>query len=111
MSDIKHEYIGLFAAMIEGVNTGLFEVVAHPDRAFRKESIWTEEMAAYSNKLIEAVGDKVLLEKNLSSIKKKVYWKEFWNIVPDNVKLIYGCDAHSTKDMSVVIDKNIHYGL
>lgn len=111
MSDIKHEYIGLFAAMIEGVNTGLFEVVAHPDRAFRKESIWTEEMAAYSNKLIEAVGDKVLLEKNLSSIKKKVYWKEFWNIVPDNVKLIYGCDAHSAKDMSVVIDKNIYYGL
>ena len=111
MSDIEHEYIGLFAAMIEGVNTGLFEVVAHPDRAFRKESIWTEEMAAYSNKLIEAVGDKVLLEKNLSSIKKKVYWKEFWNIVPDNVKLIYGCDAHSTKDMSVVIDKNIYYGL
>ena len=64
MSDIKHEYIGLFAAKIEGVNTGLFEVVAHPDRAFRKESIWTKEMAAYSNKLIEAVGDKVLLEKN-----------------------------------------------
>lgn len=112
MSDIKHEYIGLFNAMIEGVNTGLFDVVAHPDRAFRKESIWTEEMAVYSNKLIGAVGDKILLEKNFSSMKKKgAYWKEFWDIVPDNVKLIYGCDAHSTKDMQVGVDKSMYYGV
>ena len=110
MSDIKYEYIGLFNAMIEGVNTGLFDVVAHPDRAFRKESIWTKEMAEYSNKLIAAVGDKILLEKNFSSMKKKgAYWEEFWDIVPDKVKLIYGCDAHSTKDMQVGISKGRYY--
>ncbi len=110
MSDIKYEYIGLFNAMIEGVNTGLFDVVAHPDRAFRKESIWTKEMAEYSNKLIAAVGDKILLEKNFSSMKKKgAYWEEFWDIVPDKVRLIYGCDAHSTKDMQVGISKGRYY--
>lgn len=110
MSDIKYEYIGLFNAMIEGVNTGLFDVVAHPDRAFRKESIWTKEMAEYSNKLIAAVGDKILLEKNFSSMKKKgAYWEEFWDIVQDKVKLIYGCDAHSTKDMQVGMGKSRYY--
>lgn len=37
------EYIGLCEAMIEGMETGLFRVVAHPDRAF-----WVNGLDAHS---------------------------------------------------------------
>ncbi len=46
------EYIGLCEAMIEGVKTGLFRVVAHPDRAFRRRKVWDDSMAELSRRLI-----------------------------------------------------------
>jgi len=37
--EVCPEYIGCLSAITEGINTGLFQVVAHPDRAFRKIKI------------------------------------------------------------------------
>ena len=97
------EYVGLFEAMYEGINTGLFDVIAHPDRAFRRECLWTESMEAISERLINKAGSAgIILEKNYSSMQcGNLYREEFWRLVPQNASIIYGCDAHSTDELVV----------
>lgn len=104
--DLKNEYVGLFDAMIEGVKTGYFEVVAHPDRAFRREKEWTKEMAGCSEMLInEAVKEGIALEKNYSSMDcENMYWQQFWEMVPGKAEVVYGSDAHCTDELVVVGD-------
>lgn len=102
------EHIGLVQAMCDGIDTGLFDVVAHPDRAFRRQKTWTAEMDACSNQLIErALKLNVKLEKNYSSMKKRrQYWNEFWSMVPDDVAVIYGCDAHAVNELLLCNERN-----
>ena len=112
--DKSDEYIGCCNAMIEGMKTGLFTVVAHPDRFFRRCKKWITAMTDISNELIAtAAQNNIILEKNLSSYEKLVekshyiYWRtEFWDLVDqynltasNPVKTIFGCDAHSTEQM------------
>ena len=89
-------------AQIEALNTGLFKAVAHPDRVFQHERIWTPEMELYSKKLISvAIENDVWLERNLHSQNKEFgYWKQFWELVPKDAKQIIGYDAHTIKDIS-----------
>ena len=112
--DKSDEYIGCCNAMIEGMNTGLFNIVAHPDRFFRRCKKWTSELTDISNELIAtAAQNNIILEKNLSSYEKLVeksnyiYWRnEFWDLVDqynqaasNPVETIVGFDAHSTEQM------------
>ena len=110
MNKNTEEYIGLFKAMCDGIDTGLFDVVAHPDRAFRRQKSWTKEMATYSNKLVNrALKAGMKLEKNYSSMKKGgQYWNEFWDMVPDDVVVVYGCDAHAVNELILCNERNIH---
>ena len=118
----ENEFIGCGNAIIEGCKTGFFNVVAHPDRIFRRCKTWTPQMEEISLKIIDvAAKNQILLEKNLSSYEKFVnnsnfiYWrKEFWDLVEKynlastiKVNTIVGYDAHSTLDMK---QKDI-YGL
>ena len=94
------EYAGICQAICTGIKTGLFDVVAHPDRAFRNCNKWTDELSAQSVKLIDtAARHRVKLEKNLSSIKNGQYRDSFWKLVPEDSGIIYGCDAHSVKEL------------
>ena len=96
----EDECYGLSNAIIEGICTGLFQVVAHPDRIFRKKQKWTEEMNQLSKKIIcAALKMDVALEKNLASINRNQYREEFWNLVPEEAKIIVGVDAHSAKQI------------
>ena len=112
--DKSDEYIGCCNAMIEGMKTGLFNIVAHPDRFFRRCKKWTSELTDISNELIAtAAQNNIILEKNLSSYEKLVeksnyiYWRnEFWDLVDqynqaasNPVETIVGFDAHSTEQM------------
>ena len=103
------EYIGLCEAMIEGMKTGLFRVVAHPDRAFRRRKEWDNSIEKISRKLIDtAIKTGTVFEKNVSSLRRKhQYWKEFWNLL-DEMLLedeskkafwIKGLDAHSVEEL------------
>lgn len=50
--------------MIAGMETGLFQVVAHPDQIFRRMKKWNAEMDAISKEIKEcAASTGVLLEK------------------------------------------------
>lgn len=67
----KNERFGLANAICEGANTGLFDVIAHPDRVFRRCEAWNMENEKLSNKIIQAaIKNNVLLEINRSSQKK-----------------------------------------
>ena len=100
---IANEFIGCGEAIIEGINTGYFNVVAHPDRIFRKREFWSESMESMANKIIEAAKqNSVLLEVNASSKKHYCqYWEEFWKSVPENM-IVYGLDAHSTEELKIL---------
>lgn len=99
----EHLYYGLQQAQLQGVSTGFFDVLAHPDRCLRFfTGDWTEEIINLERKLVEDAAYKnVVLEKNLSSMRNGSFYEDFWNIVPENTKIIYGCDAHSVKDLTL----------
>lgn len=109
-----NEFIGCGEAIVQGIKTGLFDVVAHPDRIFRRCKEWTSEMTAVAERVIKiAAENNLCLERNLSSYEKYVtkkrtaYWKnEFWDLVTKHnsennppVKIIEGFDAHSSEEM------------
>lgn len=112
--NMAHEFIGCGNAIVQGMKTGLFSVVAHPDRIYRRCKQWTSEMVEVAEKIIKtAVETNTILERNLSSYEKFVaktrpsFWKnEFWDLVEDynktavnKVKIIEGLDAHSSEEM------------
>lgn len=109
-----NEFSGCGNAIIQGIKTGLFSVVAHPDRIFRRCKEWTPEMTEVAVNIIRtAAENNIILECNLSSYEKYVtktrtsHWKnEFWDLVEkfnyENetpVKIIEGFDAHSSEEM------------
>ena len=98
---IREEAENLCEAMIKGIKTGYFAVVAHPDRMFRKCTSWNEKMDKLSEDLINSAGERgVILEKNLSSMKKDMqYWEEFWKLKDDEIRVVTGFDAHSVEEM------------
>ena len=114
----QNEFRGCCNAMIEGMRTGMFGVLAHPDRFFRHCMEWTPEMTRLSEKMIETAAlNNVTLEKNLSSYElyatktKPFYWRnEFWKLVEQYnkntekpVRMIQGFDAHSSEEIRSLI--------
>lgn len=96
------EFYGCGQAIVDGLNMFHFPVLAHPDRIFRRQkNIWTPIMKWMSQKIIDAaMQNGVILEKNLTSMQEKhLYRTEFWKLVPEDVKTIYGSDAHSLKEL------------
>lgn len=98
--DKSIEYVGLCRAIVDGIKTGYFDVVAHPDRSFRRCKTWTADMEHAGLEIIrEAQKNNILLERNFSSMKhKKHYWKQFWSEEALEIS-IYGYDAHSVEEM------------
>jgi histidinol-phosphatase (PHP family) len=92
---------GMMKAQIDGVNSGYFRAIAHPDRCLRDLKGWNSDIERQSKRLIKAaIDNKVLLEHNYSSMKRKrEYWQEFWRLVPPDAGTITGCDAHFVKDL------------
>ena len=100
--DKSEEYVGLCDAMRDGIKTGIFDAVAHPDRAFRRRKTFGIEEAAKARELIgEAAFNGVYLEMNYSSMHTEhQLWPEFWELLPPQALMIYGLDAHSVEEMT-----------
>lgn len=96
-------YVGLCDAIANGIRTGYFDVVAHPDRSFRKRKKWTENEQEAAMKIVNAAidtGSSIYLEKNYSSMRQKNYYRpEFWELLDNYENIIYGYDAHSLKEI------------
>lgn len=94
------EYSGIANAICEGIRTGYFDAVAHPDRAFRYCGEWQDEYTELSQKIIIAAEKESLpLEINLAGKEAGYYREEFWKLVPEHHPVIYGVDAHRVAEM------------
>ena len=100
--DKTNEFVGLCRAMVEGAKTGLFDVIAHPDRAFRGCREWNQEMMNAAYDVINAAkANQLYLEKNYSSMRNEYqYWEPFW-VRGGMEKILYGYDAHSVAVMEL----------
>lgn len=105
--DKSDEYIGLCKAIVDGVNTGMFQVVAHPDRIFRRCKEWNSDIMSASYDIIGAAQkNQVMLEKNYASMQRKgQYLEHFW-IRASGIENIKGYDAHSVKEMEELWKRN-----
>ena len=97
----EREHAGCVEGMIQGIESGLFDIVAHPDRCFKRKKEWSEELTSLSRSLIDAAcAAGMKLENNLESMKRKHnYREEFWALVPDSADIVVGTDAHSIEEL------------
>ncbi|MBQ0059839.1 MAG: PHP domain-containing protein [Lachnospiraceae bacterium] len=96
----KKECQGLGDAMVDGINSGYFSRVAHPDRIFRHRKPWDDLCARYSKQIIYSAMDRgMMLEKNISSMKMGVIRQEFWALVPTSAVTYIAADAHCLRDI------------
>ena len=95
------EYKVLGEAILEGIESGYFDAVAHPDRIFRRRKIWDADMEEMAERIISAAQRcGIPLEKNESSKREaNYYWEEFWQMADERVEAIRGLDAHSLKEL------------
>lgn len=94
----------LAEGIVADMESGLFDVIAHPDQIFRRKKQWDFESVELSRQIKEcAEHTGVVLEKNINNMfekkRKHLYWREFWMELPKEVKVIYGVDAHSVEEM------------
>lgn len=99
------EYPGCLDAMMQGIESGLFQVAAHPDRIFRRIKKWDQNCKKRSKELIFLAKSKeVILEKNMSSMRHKNYYREeFWILLTPENRIIFGVDAHALSDLEYVL--------
>lgn len=107
--DKTEEYKGLSKAMIEGTDTGIFQVIAHPDRVFRNyKGNVSEQINAFYNIIHAAMKNNLALEKNYSSMRREGQYNEHFWIRAASTNVIKGYDAHSVKEMLELWKE--HYG-
>jgi len=95
---------GLTDAMIEGMETGLFVRLAHPDRMFRHSIKFDDKQRELSIKLIDAAMRlHIPMEINASSIVHGRYFPEFWKLVPEEAETYVGLDAHSPEEVGYYV--------
>lgn len=101
LDDKSEEWKYLMDGQIEGAESGYFDVVAHPDRLFKREKLWTPSMEQASRKFIDcAISHNTPIEKNLASMRqKRQFWNEFWELVPEGTSIVTGCDAHAVDEV------------
>lgn len=104
LKDKSDEAKMLADGMLEGMRTGLFQAVAHPDQIFRRMKKWDDGAEALSREIKECAPKMgIPLEQNIGNMqgrkKAHVFWPEFWKMTPENLKIIYGVDAHFVEEM------------
>ncbi|MCM1500766.1 MAG: PHP domain-containing protein [Clostridium sp.] len=98
---VQKEADGCINAMLEGMKLGYFQVIAHPDRIFRRCGMWNAALHDMAHELIQAAAaGGIYLEQNLSSLEKEgQYRKEFWDLVSEDAKVVVGIDAHAVAEL------------
>lgn len=91
--------------VIEGIKTGLFTYLCHPDLFMSSQDNWNKELEVEARRLLKACEEcNIPIEYNLCGTRRKTYDGyhrsypnyEFFKLVKDyNLKLVIGMDAHS----------------
>lgn len=85
-----------------GVLTGYFDAVAHPDRAFRHNTSFSSEDVQLRNELISLLKQlQIPVEKNSASYRDySLAYRFFWDNDAE-LNVIFGADAHSISDIDL----------
>lgn len=90
----------LIETIPQAMETGLFDVVAHPDRRFHYDKQWTEHDSEVRDEIfIAADYHNIKLERNGALLEDGRHHSMFWTDLPETIELIYGLDAHSPDDI------------
>ena len=91
--------------VIEGLKTGMFKYLAHPDHFMMSQRDWNEGLEKESRRLLKACEElNIPIEINMCGMRRKNYNEvnysypniNFFNLVKDyNLKVVLGYDAHS----------------
>lgn len=102
----EHKYLA--RATIEGISTGYFDVIAHPDRVFKRVKVWTDECKYLASEIKSmAYRMQIPLERNFASMNRKnQYRSEFWVDIENATSVIEGIDAHSIKEIEKWVGQN-----
>ena len=93
-------YTKLLNSTLEAMQTGLFSVIAHPDRFLNPDDKWTGEEENYAKNIVKIADEKgIFLEKNISSMEQEKYHPVFWKYTTQDTKVVYGLDAHSVAEL------------
>lgn len=93
-------YTRLLNSTIEAMQTGLFSVIAHPDRFLNPDIEWTWKEENYAKNIVKIADENgIFLEKNLSSVEQGKYYPAFWEYTTKDTKVVYGLDAHSVIEL------------
>lgn len=96
----EYAYNRLIETIPQAMETGLFSVVAHPDRRFHYDNQWTKHDSEVRDEIFVAADyHHVLLERNGALLEDGRNHGKFWADLPEQVGLIYGLDAHSPEDI------------
>lgn len=97
----RDEAGALGKAICQGIESGYFDIVAHPDRSFRRKKHWDDDMAYISENIISTAGKHgLILEQNETSKRHKHhYWEEFWKMNEGRCQIVIGLDAHSPEEL------------
>lgn len=99
----SEEYKWMTDSILEAMDTELFDVLLHPERIYKNSKKWEKEQEQSAKVILQAAASQnIPIEHNYSSINTSniKYWHEkFWKITKQN-RIVYGIDAHSTKELS-----------
>ena len=109
----SEEEIRVYAdSVVEGLHSGLFSYLAHPDVFMNHQPDFTEECARSAHKIAKACEETgIPVELNVRGVMKgkkpfpngEQYWyphKDFWRILAQyDIKAVVGIDAHSPDDL------------
>lgn len=95
-SDKREEYKWMTDSIIEACNQDIFSVLLHPERIYRNCDKWDNEQIESADCLWNIP---IPIEYNYSSRKTLPECsKHFWSRKSHN-NIVYGLDAHNTKDL------------
>lgn len=100
--DKEAEVRGFMEATVQGMRSGYFQVVAHPDRPLDRIELWDENADKIAKTIAEtALENGVVLEQNITSMERGYQYKpEFWKNISNKIQTVYGLDAHCVEDMA-----------
>lgn len=84
-------------AILSGLASGWFSMLAHPDRIFRFRKEWDPGMTKLSGEIAAAAAAAgTAFELNVHSLAVQNQFRpEFWQQVPIDAPMVYGFDVHS----------------
>lgn len=77
LAEVEHEL--LTESICAGMESGYFDILAHPDRNYRRRTVWNEDMEKTARMMKEtALKTGTPLEQNEASMREEnLYWEEF----------------------------------